>query len=92
MLQSLYDSFKKFAVDKYNYTPAQVDHERQFVERILRTELVTAAYGTRTSNQVFNEYDDQLQKAITLLPQAKALAAAGFKANPTAARETSPAN
>jgi carboxyl-terminal processing protease len=84
--QALYDTFKKFAVEKYKYTAAQVDHEREFVERMLRTELVTAAFGSETSNQVFNEYDDQLQKAITLLPQAKALAAEGFKANSTAAR------
>ena len=90
--QALYESFKKFATEKYKYTPAQVDHEREFVERMLRTELVTAAFGAETSNQVFNEYDDQLQKAITLLPQAKTLAAEGFKANSTAARSGLPVN
>lgn len=92
MTQALFDSFKKYASDKYKYTPAQIDHEREFVERILRTELVTAAYGAETSNQVFNDYDDQLQKAITLLPQAKSLAAEGFKANSTTSRTKLPAN
>ena len=48
--------------------------EKEFVERALRTELVTAAYGAQTSYQVFNEYDDQLLKAIDLLPEAKQLA------------------
>ena len=72
--ETLYQLFKNFAADKYKVTPAQVDHEREFVERTLRTELVTAAYGSQTSFQVFNEYDEQLLKAIDLLPQAKQLA------------------
>ena len=74
MTQALFDSFKTFAVSKYKVTPAQLDREREFIERTLRTELVTAAYGSQTSGQVFNEYDDQLLKAIELLPQAKQLA------------------
>jgi hypothetical protein len=42
--------------------------------------LITAAYGTTSSYQVFNEYDTQLSKAIDLMPQAKALAVEGAKA------------
>ncbi|MGE3467019.1 MAG: S41 family peptidase, partial [Pyrinomonadaceae bacterium] len=72
--ETLFGAFKKFAVAKYKYTSAYVDSEREFVERTLRSELVTAAYGSQTSFQVFNEYDDQLLKAIDLLPQAKQLA------------------
>jgi carboxyl-terminal processing protease len=79
--ETLYQNFRKFAVEKYGYTPAQIDKEREFVERTLRTELVTAAYGSTTSFQVFNEYDNQLKKAIELLPQAKQLAMEGAKAN-----------
>jgi carboxyl-terminal processing protease len=71
---SLYEAFKKYAADKYKLTPAQIDREREFVERTLRTEFVTAAYGSQTSFQVFNEYDNQLKRAIELLPQAKQLA------------------
>lgn len=71
--EGLYQAFKSFAVGKYKYTPAQIDREREFVERLLRTELVTAAYGTTTSLQVSNEYDTQLLKAIELLPQAHQL-------------------
>lgn len=78
---TLFQTFKKFAVEKYSFTPAQIDREREFVERILRTELVTAAYGQTTSFQVFNEYDTQLKKAIELLPEAKQLAIEGAKAN-----------
>jgi len=86
----LFESFKKFASDKYKITPAQLDREREFVDRVLRTEMVTAAYGSETSGQVFNEYDEQLLKAIDLLPQAKQLAIESAKSN--ALRSKSPAN
>ncbi len=78
---NLYQTFKKYAAEKYNLTAAQTDREREFVERVLRTELVTAAYGTTTSLQVFNEYDLQLKKAIELMPQAKQLAIESAKIN-----------
>jgi carboxyl-terminal processing protease len=87
--QVLFDAFKKYAVEKYKFNPLVVDKEREFVERQLRTELVTAAYGSQTSFQVFNEYDNQLQKAIEMLPQAKQLAIEGAKANANAARTRS---
>ena len=78
---TVFQAFKKFAVEKYGQNPAVVDKEKEFVERSLRTELVTAAYGSTTSQQVFNDYDNQLLKAIELLPQAKQLALEGAKAN-----------
>jgi carboxyl-terminal processing protease len=83
----VYQAFKTYAVDKYKQTPAQIDKERQFVERALRTELVTAAYGSTTSLQVSNEYDNQLLKAIELLPQAKQLALDGAKSKTNAAKQ-----
>ena len=79
--ETIYQAFKTYATTKYNFTSAQVDREREFVERTLRTELVTAAYGSTTSFQVFNDYDTQLKRAIDLLPQAKQLALLGAKAN-----------
>jgi hypothetical protein len=90
--EPVYQAFKKYAVEKYKYNPAIIDKEREFVERTLRTELVTAAYGTQTSFQVTNEFDNQLQKAIELLPQAKQLAMAGAKANAAAAARNRTAN
>jgi carboxyl-terminal processing protease len=83
---TLFQAFKKYAADRYKTNPAIIDRERDFVERQLRTELVTAAYGSQTSFQVFNEYDNQLQRAIELLPQAKQLAIQGEKANANATR------
>lgn len=72
--EKVFTAFKQFAADKYKIAPIQIEREREFVERTLRMELVTAAYGSQTSFQVVNEYDDQLLKAIDLLPQAKQLA------------------
>jgi carboxyl-terminal processing protease len=79
--ENVYQTFKKFAAEKYKIPAAQIDREREFVERMLRVELVTASYGATTSFQVYNEYDSQLLRAIELLPQAKQLAIEGAKAN-----------
>jgi carboxyl-terminal processing protease len=90
--EGLYQAFKTFAVEKYKFTPAQVDREREFVERGLRSELVTAAYGSTTSLQVSNEYDTQLKKAIELLPQAKQLALDAARAKASASKEQTLSN
>jgi len=76
----LFAALKEYANAKYKIPAVQFEKERKFVERALRSELVTAAYGSTTSFQVFNEYDTQLSKAIELLPQAKQLASEGAKA------------
>ena len=77
----LFNDFKNFATKNYKFTPAQIESERKYIERILRTEFITAAFGSTTSFQVFNQYDDQLNRAIELLPQAKELAIQGALAN-----------
>jgi carboxyl-terminal processing protease len=77
---ALYNTFKNYAENKYKIPSSLIDRERKFVERSLRAELITAAYGTTSSFQVFNEYDTQLSKAIELLPRARALMAEGVKA------------
>lgn len=90
--EAVYSAFKKFAQDKYKIAPALVDREREYVERTLRTEFVTAAYGSQTSFQVFNEYDDQLLKAIELFPQAKQLALNGERARVSGGTQKAPIN
>lgn len=77
----IFDAFKNFATTKYGFSQAQIDSEKEFVERALRTEFVTASFGSTTSFQVFNEYDSQLKRAIELLPEAKQLAIQGARAN-----------
>ena len=92
MTDALFATFKQFAADKYKVTGIVLDSERQFVDRTLRSELVTAAYGSQTSFQVFNEYDDTLLKGIELLPQAKILALDSLKSKSTANRIKVPVN
>lgn len=82
----LFKAFKDFVVSKplYKVTPAQLDRERVYIERQLRYEAVTAAFGSITSFQVFNADDPQIGKAIDLLPRARELAlTAQSKRNPT---------
>lgn len=78
--EGVYAAFRKLAVEKYGFTANQVEKEREFVERMLRTEMVTSAFGSQTSFQVFNEYDPQLAKAVELLPRAEQLAIEGERA------------
>lgn len=88
----LYNAFKQFAADRYKISESQIDREREFVERFLRTELVTAAYGSTMSFRVFNEYNSQLKRAIELLPQAERLAMEGAKAKAVGTAKRSEAN
>jgi carboxyl-terminal processing protease len=78
---SVFEAYKKFATTKFKQSAALIEKEKAYVQRLLRTELVTAAYGSQTSFQVTNEFDNQLLRSIELLPKAKALAIAGAKAN-----------
>lgn len=84
MTDSLFNALKQYASNKYKIPGSQFDKERRFVERTLRSELITAAYGTTSSLQVFNEYDNQLSKALDLMPQAKQLALEGQRAKTNA--------
>lgn len=73
---TLMAAFKAYATAHpvYKVTPAQLDKDRVYVERQLRFELGTAAYGSTTSFQVFNDADQQISRAIDLLPRARELA------------------
>lgn len=82
--EQLFQEFKKFAVNQYKISASLIDKEREFIERNLRSELVIAAYGITTSSQVFREVDNQLSKAIDLLPKAKQLALEAQKVKTTA--------
>jgi len=77
----VFTALKSFVVARsgYKITPAQLDKERAFVERQLRAELTTAAYGTTTSFQVFNLSDPQILKAIEIMPRARDLAQTAAK-------------
>ncbi len=86
MTDALFKAFKDFVASKaiFKVAPAQLDKERVYIERQLRYEVVTAAYGSVTAFQVFNWDDPQISKAIDLLPRARELAQmAQAKRNPS---------
>ena len=74
----LFKAFKEFVASKgqaYKLTEQQLDKSREFVQRQLRYDLATAAYGTVKATQVLVTDDPQVAKAIELLPRARDLAA-----------------
>lgn len=80
--EPLLKEFKKFVAAKpvFKVTPEQLDKARSFVERQLRLELTTAAYGTTTASQVNNERDPQIARAVDAMPRARELAQAARRA------------
>ncbi|MEZ5307668.1 MAG: S41 family peptidase [Pyrinomonadaceae bacterium] len=73
IVDDLYNQFVKFAGQNYKVKSADIEKEKEFVKRYLRTELVMAAYGSQTSFQVFNDYDPQLQKSLEQFDEAARL-------------------
>jgi carboxyl-terminal processing protease len=75
---ALYKAFRDFVTSKSSFklSGARLDRERAYIERRLRHELSTAAYGTVTAYQVFNDDDPQIRRAVELLPRARELAQA----------------
>jgi carboxyl-terminal processing protease len=73
---------KRFVAAKpvFKVTPEQLEKLRPFVERQLRYELTTAAYGTTTALQVINEQDPQIARAVDAMPRARELAQAARRA------------
>jgi len=79
----LFKALKAFVAGKpgLKTTGEQLEHERTFVERQLRYELATAAYGSTTALQLFNIDDPQVTRAIEVMPRARELALAALRAH-----------
>ena len=78
----LFKAFKDYVSAKqevYKLTEAQLDRQRDFVQRQLRYDLATAAYGTVKATQVLIADDPQVSKAIDVLPRARELATAASR-------------
>ena len=63
---ALFKELKRFAAAKpeFKATPEQLERARPFVERQLRFELATAAYGMMAALQVLNESDPQIARGV----------------------------
>ncbi len=80
--EDLFKEFKRFVVARpvFKVTPEQLDRLRPFVERQLRYDLATAAYGSVAALQVFNDTDPQIARAVDAMPRARELALSARRA------------
>ena len=80
--EAAFKAFKDFVANDATFkslTPL-VDHNRSFVELYLRFNLVTAAYGRVMADRVLITTDDQqVTKAVDVLPRARDLAMSATK-------------
>lgn len=75
------DAFTQFAAEPaWNINPDIIRSQRSFIAIRLRYMLVMAAFGTTTAQQVLNENDPQIAKAVEALPRAAELAQSARKA------------
>jgi carboxyl-terminal processing protease len=76
----LFKAFKEFVVKNpdWKMTAQQLDRSRSFIELELRYNIVTAAYGRVTADQVLIGDDPQVAKAIDVMPKARELAMAAM--------------
>lgn len=79
---ALFNELKRFAASRpeFKATPEQLERSRAHVERQLRYNLASAAYGTMVAVQVFNEGDKQIARAIDAMPRARELAQSARRA------------
>jgi carboxyl-terminal processing protease len=80
--EALFKELKHFVAAKpvFKATPEQLDRMRPYVERQLRFDLATAAYGSMSALQVLNESDPQVARAVDAMPRARELALAARRA------------
>ncbi len=80
--EAVFAEFKRFVASKpvFKVTPEQLERARPFVERQLRFDLATAAYGSVAALQVFNDSDPQIARAVEAMPRARELALSARRA------------
>lgn len=78
---ALFKELKKFVASKpvFKVTPDQLERSRNFAERQLRYNILSAAYGYRVATQVFNDGDPQIARAVDAMPRARQLALSASK-------------
>jgi carboxyl-terminal processing protease len=71
----VYVAFKKFVQEHpdLKIETARIDKDAENIRRMIRTEVVTAAYGQEVARQVVLEGDVQLKAAVGEVPKAKAM-------------------
>ena len=79
---SVFTALKAFVArnPEFKVTAEQLDRDRVFVEKQLRYELSTAAFGSTTALQIYNSDDPQIARAVDVMPRARELALAALRA------------
>jgi carboxyl-terminal processing protease len=79
---AVYKAFKDFVLKdpSLKMTAAQLDRNREFISLQMRYDIITAAYGRVTADQVLIMDDPQVSKAIDVLPRARELAMSAARA------------
>jgi carboxyl-terminal processing protease len=79
---ALFKAFKSYVASKpiFKVSQDQIDRSRTFIERRLRYNLASAAFGTMTALEVYNEDDPQIARAVDAMPRARELALSARRA------------
>lgn len=74
--------FKNFLAQNNDWKTLtkNIEMEKAFIKSRIRYNLITAAFGTVSANQVLAEEDKQVAKAVEVLPRAQQLALLASKA------------
>ena len=80
---ALYKAFKDFVLKEpsWNATAAHLDRNSDFIRLQMRFNIITAAYGRVTADQVLVRDDPQVAKAVEVLPRARELATTAMRAS-----------
>jgi carboxyl-terminal processing protease len=91
--QTVINDFEKFLTrQKISYTPQDVQQNLDWLKWKIKREVFTSVFGLDAGYQVDLDHDEQLQKAITLFPQAKQLYANVRKILAERSAENAPIN
>ncbi len=78
----IFNIFKNFITQnsEWKSSTSNLDREKAYIKTRIRSNLITAAFGTVSANQVLAEEDKQVAKAVEVLPRAQQLALLASKA------------
>ncbi|MBD0372644.1 MAG: S41 family peptidase [Pyrinomonadaceae bacterium] len=73
---ALFKAFKEYVAkdETWKMTPQYLERNREFINQQLRYNIITAAYGKVTADEVLVIEDPQVAKAMESLPRARELA------------------
>lgn len=71
----VFEDFRSFLLEEeIPFEESDLTTDRRHIGMFVRSEVLAARYGLMWGNRIRNEYDAQVQKALTLFPQARELA------------------